>query len=54
MSKHKNISKTIKNGTVLQTRDEYIFGSKGYIKPGYQNKGNYRKVAFVDSNRKND
>ena len=54
MTRKKNISKTVKNGTVLQTRDEYIFGSNGYKKPGYMNKGNYRKVAVIDSNRRND
>ena len=54
MGKKKNVSKKVRNGTVLQTRDEYIFGSKGYKKPGYQKKGNYRKVAVIDSNRRDD
>jgi len=49
----KNISKTISNGTILQTRDEYLHNQGKYRKPGYKNKGNYRKVAVIDSN-KND
>ena len=52
--KNRNISKNIPNGTILHTRDEYIFGSKNYRKPGYAGKGNYRKVAVVDSNRHDD
>ena len=52
--KNRNVSKNIPNGTVLHTRDEYINGSQNYRKPGYQNKGNYRKVAVVDSNRHDD
>lgn len=52
--KNRNISKSIPNGTVLHTRDEYIKGSENYRKPGCQNKGNYRKVAVVDSNRHDD
>ena len=52
--KNRNVSQNIPNGTILQTRDEYIFGSQNYKKPGYQNKGNYRKVAVIDSNRRND
>ena len=47
---NKNISKTIPNGTILQTRDEYLHNESNYRKPGYANKGNYRKVAVVDSN----
>lgn len=50
MSKNKNISKSIPNGTILQTRDEYLHNEGNYRKPGYDNKGNYRKVAVVDSN----
>ena len=52
--KNRNVSKNIPNGTILHTRDEYIYGSQNYRKPGYQNKGNYRKVAVVDSNRHDD
>ena len=54
MSKKKNVSQKVRNGTILQTRDDYIFGSKGYIKPGYKKKGNYRKVAVIDSNKRDD
>ena len=52
--KNKNISKIVPNGTILHTRDEYIFGSKSYRKPGYANKGNYRKVGVIDSNKNDD
>ncbi len=54
MSKKKNISKTVKNGTILQTRDEYLHNEGNYRKPGYKNKGNYRKVIVVDSNRNDE
>ena len=43
MGKKKNRSKTVKNGTILQTRDEYLHGQK-----------NYRKVTVVDSNRNDE
>lgn len=52
--KNRNVSKNIPNGTILHTRDEYIYGSKNYRKPGYGGKGNYRKVAVVDSNKSDD
>ena len=52
--KRKNISQTIFNGTILQTRDEYLFEQGNYRKPGYEKKGNYRKVVVVDSNRYNE
>ncbi|MFA5659793.1 MAG: hypothetical protein WC968_00050 [Bacilli bacterium] len=51
--KNKNVSKKIKNGTTLQTRDEYLGNSK-YIKKEHPSKNDlYRKVVVVDSN-KND
>lgn len=50
MAKRKNISLKVRNGTILHTRDEYIYGSANYRKRGYENKGNYRKVVVVDSN----
>lgn len=49
--KNKNVSQSIKNGSILNTRDEYLQRSNKYSKPGYENKGNYRKVAVIDSNR---
>lgn len=52
--KRKNVSQTIPNGTILQTRDEYLHNQGSYRKEGYEGKGNYRKVAVVDSNRKNE
>ena len=38
----------------MQTRDEFFEGAQGYTKPGYQNKGYYRKVVVVDSNRNDE
>jgi len=52
--KNRNVSKNIPNGTILHTRDDYIYGSQNYRKPGYANKGNYRKVSVVDSNKNDD
>ena len=52
--KNRNVSQTISNGTILHTRDEYLFGAKDYRKPGYEKKGNYRKVGVVDSNKNDD
>ena len=51
--KRKNVSQTIPNGTILQTRDEYLHEQGNYRKPGYESKGNYRTVVVIDSNRKN-
>ncbi len=52
--KRKNVSQTIPNGRTLQTRDEFFEGKADYRKPGYEDKGHYRKVVVVDSNRKNE
>lgn len=52
--KNKNVSKNVKNGTILQTRDEYLHKQGNYRKQGYEKKGNYRKVVVVDSNRRDD
>ena len=52
--KNKNVSKTIPNGRTLQTRDEYFEGQKKYKKPGYEKKGNYRKIVVIDSNDLDD
>lgn len=50
----KNISQKIPNGTTFQTRDEYFLGQESYRKPGYEDKGFYRKIVVVDSNRNDD
>ena len=51
--KSKNVSKTVKQGLIVHTRDEYFKGAKDYRKPGYEKyAGNYRQAAVVDSNRK--
>lgn len=47
----KNVSQKIPNGRTLQTRDEFLASGKGYKKPGYENKGYYREIIVVDSNR---
>ena len=52
--KNKNVSQSIKNGTIVQTRDEFFQGQKKYRKPGYGNKGNYRKAVVIDSNKNDD
>ncbi len=50
----KNVSRTVKNGTILQTRDEFLHNEGGYRKKGYEKKGNYRKVGVIDSNRNDE
>lgn len=52
MSKNKNKSKKVPNGTIVRTRDEHFRG--GYEKPGYGNKGDYRGAIVVDSNKKDE
>lgn len=47
----KNISKNVPNGTIIHTRDEFFLGQSNYRKPGYEDKGLYRKTVVVDSNR---
>ena len=49
--KRKNVSQNILPGRTIQTRDEFFEGAKDYLKPGYENKGYYRKGLVVDSNR---
>ena len=52
--KRKNVSQKVPNGRTLQTRDEFLESGKNYKKPGYNQKGLYRKVVVVDSNRNNE
>ncbi len=54
MSRNKNFSKNVPNGTVLRTRDEYFHGSGSYRKPGYERRGHYRAAVVVDSNRSDE
>ena len=51
----KNVSKTIKPGRRVQTRDDYLESGIEYVKPGYENGkcGNYR-IALVVATNKND
>jgi len=51
----KNRSRCIKDGTILQTRDDYLDSGKNYQgKPGYPKKALYRPVAVVASNRNDE
>lgn len=52
--KRKNVSQKIPNGRTVQTRDEFFEGQSNYRKPGYQEKGFYRKGVVIDSNRANE
>ena len=52
--KNKNVSKNVPNGLILHTRDEYFESQGTYRKPGYQNRGNYRKAVVIDSNKNDD
>lgn len=51
--RRKNVSRDIPNGRTVQTRDEHFEGAGEYRKPGYENKGYYRRAVVVDSNRQN-
>ncbi|MCM1195128.1 MAG: hypothetical protein NC099_01990 [Corallococcus sp.] len=50
----KNVSKNVPNGRTLQARDNNFFGQKNYVKPGYEKKGNYRRIVVIDSNDLDD
>lgn len=51
----KNISKTIKNGTVLKTRDEFLEDNNGYVKPNHKNDNVlYREFITLETNRKGE
>ena len=50
MSKRKNISRTIKNGTILRTRDEFIMGGKD-TKTAHPSKNDlFRAVVVIETN----
>lgn len=51
MGKNKNVSSTIKNGSIIQTRDEYFFGGLD-TKTGHPNKKDlYRQAVIVETNK---
>lgn len=52
--KRKNVSQTIPNGRILQTRDEFFYGEQDYRKPEKEEAGNYRGSVVVDSNRNDE
>ncbi len=54
LPKRKNVSQTIPNGRILQTRDEFFYGEQDYRKPEKEEKGNYRGSVVVDSNRNDE
>jgi hypothetical protein len=52
-SRDRNVSKKIPRGQVVKTRDDYFYGSKGYVKIGKDGKpaeGNYRPAVVADTN----
>ena len=50
-----NVSKTIRNGTVVMTRDEYFEDHNNYKKPNHINDNSlYRETTVVDSNSNNE
>lgn len=53
---HRNVSKRVRLGSVVQTRDHYLYGSGGYVKPKYADKPDimYRQGVVVDSNINDD
>lgn len=53
--KNKNVSKTIRNGTLIMTRDEFFEDNNGYEKPKYKGTEiKYRDSIVVDSNREDE
>ena len=51
----KNISKKIRNGTNVITRDEYFEDNNGYVKETHLSPFDlYRETIVVDSNRNNE
>jgi hypothetical protein len=55
MSKKKNKSKTIKDGTIVQTNDRHLYSGRNYGgKFGEDPKKNNRPTVVVASNRKNE
>ena len=51
MSKNKNISKKIPSGTIIQTRDEFIYGGVPKPKGKYANNNFYRQAVVIDTNK---
>lgn len=51
----KNVSQTIRNGTVIKTRDEFLEDNNGYIKPSHKNDNSlYREMITLETNRKGE
>ena len=51
----KNVSQTIRNGTVIKTRDEFLEDNNGYIKPSHRNdKVLYREFITLETNKKGE
>lgn len=52
--KNKNRSHKIGDGRTMQTRDNYLEGGKNYSKAGYENKGLYRLIIVLSSNKRDE
>lgn len=52
--KKKNKSHKISDGRTIQTRDNYLEGGENYSKEGYENKGLYRLIIVLGSNKKDE
>lgn len=51
----KNVSQTIRRGTVIKTRDEFLEDNNGYRKPKYENTDTlYREFITLETNRKGE
>lgn len=53
MSKKKNVSRTIKDGTRVQTRDEYL-DNTCYSSPGHDNRHDLYRTTYVVASNIND
>ena len=54
IKENKNVSKHIKNGTMVMTRDEFFLDNNNYRKPQYINNNVLYRDAFVIETNKND
>ena len=54
MTKRKNKSTKISDGRTIQTRDNYLEGGENYSKEGYEDKGLYRLMIVLGSNKKDE
>lgn len=51
----KNVSQSIRNGTAIQTRDEFLEDGNGYTKPSHKNDNVlYRELLTIETNRRGE